>query len=508
MKSFVRLIPILATLWLASCGTGRVSLPATILIPTWTFTHVPPPGILLPTFSPTRREPPTWTPTPPPTATPVPSSSPTLGPLITRTPAPPAECPPPGNPAPIRAESLDNLIPQVEDFLANGGQTTQLETAITENLAAYYSSEGQPTVSVAEVDLTGDGIGELVIAVELVDPGMGLRFALVVLGCERGEFRILLDEWAAESGMAQMDFYGAEDLNGNGVPEIVYSIEEFGAHDSISLVSIREWDAGGFQPLVLPPSDHDLGNIRAAYMGGLLSVGDVSTYDLGMAPDRTKIDSLLPDIDGNGTRELILRGGGGRAYSGDGPQRVSIETWSWNGEAFTLSASRFDPPEYRFQAVRDGDAAFLRGNLEEAMAFYQQSLDDPELLGWSIEHLQVLYPRFDPPPVDPAERARLAAFAEFRMLLVYAVQERQPDAQSLFDAMVGEHLQGSPGYPYVQIATRFHDALEAAGSVQSACAAAREYAQANAEAILKPLGSQFYGYLYEDYSPESICPVE
>jgi hypothetical protein len=431
-----------------------------------------------------------------------------LGLLVTRTLAPRAVCPPPGNPAPIEPnDDLSVLIDETERFLDAGGRFTDLEKELTDALQAAVSSEFPPSLSVTYIDITGDGVGEAVIGFELVHPSLGRHNALAILGCQAGSVRILLSEFAAEAGMSQMLYLATEDLNADGVPEIVYSIEEFGAHDSTTFVSIREWDGEEFRPLVVAPSDRSLGTMfRAADMPNLLTVGDMRTYDLGLVPDRRILDLLLPDIDGNGTRELILAGGVGHAETIDGPQRVTVDTWSWNGEAFTLSDSKFLPAEYRFQAVRDGDSAFARGNLEEALTIYRQSLNDEELKGWNSDRLSSIF--VTPMPDDPAERPRLAAYAEFRMLLVYAVQGQQPDAQSLFDAMVGEHLQGSPGYPYVQIATRFHDALEAAGSVESACAAAREFAQANGEAILTPLGSQFYGFLYEGYTPESICPVE
>ena len=426
MKSVFHLFPLVAALWLASCRTTSVSFPATISVPTWTYTHAPPPALLLPTISPTRREPPTWTPTLHPTVTPIPSASPTLGPLITRTLAPPAVCPPPGNPARIEATSDTRvLIDEMEHYLDTGGRISDLGKELTEALQAGISPDSLQSLSVTNIDMTGDGVGEAVVGFELFDPSEGVFNALAILGCQAGRVRILLSDFAAEAGMSQMFYLATEDLNADGVPEIVYSIEEFGAHDSTTFVSIREWDGEEFRRLVVAPSDRGRGTMfRAADMPNLLTVGDIRTYDLGLVPDRTILDLLLPDVDGNGTRELILTGGVGRGYVGDGPPRLVTDTWSWNGEAFTLLASRFGPPEYRFQAVLDGDAAFLRGRLDEALTFYQQSLDDLELLGWSAEHLQLPYPRYDPPPDDPAERPRLAAYAEFRILLLYAVQGR------------------------------------------------------------------------------------
>jgi len=510
MKSVFHLLPLVAALWLASCRTTSVSVPATVSAPTWTFTHGPPPALLLPTLSPTRREPPTWTPTLRPTVTPVPSASPTLGPLVTRTLAPPAECPAPGNPPPMKLSIYpEEVVLQIERYLDTGGSAQNLRATLTQSLAKLDPEAQFLSLSVTETDVTGDGIADAVVSL-ILDLPSGDGFGSVsVFGCQSGQVDVLM----TESATSQFPFMhiATHDLNADGVPEIVYSVEDFGAHDSTTSVFIREWDGHEFRQLLVPPGDGWPYFRGGAAMFNLIRIGSTHIYDLIWEPDTVEIDSLLPDTDGNGTRELILSGGVGRDYTGDGPQRLVIDTWSWNGEAFTLWASRFEAPEFRFQAVRDGDAAFARGALDEALGFYLQSLNDPKLKGWSIEHLRQLGhvgpTAPTPPPDDPDERPRLAGYAEYRMMLVHTVQGQEAEARSLLDAMVGEHLQGSPGYPYLEMATAFYEALEGTGSVESACTAARELAQANADTILTPLGSQFYGYLYEDYTPESICPV-
>jgi len=517
MKSVFHLLPLVAALWLASCRTTSVSVPATVSAPTWTFTHGPPPALLLPTLSPTRREPPTWTPTLRPTVTPVPSASPTLGPLVTRTLAPPAECPPPGNPAPIEATyDPDDLLDEIELYLDTGGRILDLQEELTEVFPNLSYFEGVQDLMIAAIDVTGDGVGEAVIKLDLAEPEQGLVTFLFILGCDVGDYRVLLSKnvLGDGAGLSRMSLLATEDLNADGVPEVVYTLRRTGfSFDETDAVLIDEWDGEVFHPLVVPPSDDWLFEPHAAEMSNLFLIGDVrfnSYWRRGRTPEPVDIDTLLPDTDGNGTRELILRGGvsGGLWTGGGGPERADIDTWAWNGEAFTLFDSVPDPPKYRFQAVRDGDAAFQRGKLDQALEMYNGSLDDPDLLGWSEEHRRA-HPFYwnGLPPVDPAERPRLAAYAEFRMLLVYAVERQEAEARSLVEAMTRQHLAGSPGYPYVQMATRFYEGLGEAGNVEAACSAAREFAMANAEVILAPLGSQYYGFFYDDYTPESICPV-
>ena len=517
IKSVFHLLPLVAALWLASCRTTSVSVPATVSAPTWTFTHGPPPALLLPTLSPTRREPPTWTPTPPPTLTPVPSRSPTLGPLITRTLAPPAECPPPGNPPEIELTLYpEDAIQQIENYFDAGGRIRNLADTLGQALADMEPGGRFLSLSVADVDVTGDGIGEAVVSFNLevqaeegywTEEGMGV---VSVYGCRDGGFRTLMNESYITQPALLFAHLATYDLNADGVPEIMYMVENYGAHDSTTSVFIQEWDGREFRHLVVQPSEGFFFHPRSAQMPNLLSIGDLAVHSLGHGPEQQRIDSLLPDADGNGTRELILSGGVGGSYStiGGGPGRVSIETWAWNGEAFTLAGLRFGPPEYRFQAVLDGDSAFGRGALDRALVFYQQALEDEDLLGWSDEHRrQHPYYWNGTPPVDPAERPRLTAYGQFRVMLVYAVQARSTDMGSLLESMVEEHLPGSSGYPYLELARFFHEALRQTGSVLEACRVARDFASTNAESLLDPLGGQYYGFFYDDYTPESICPV-
>ena len=489
-----------------SCRSTAVAVPATVSAPTWTFTHAPPPGILLPTVSPTRREPPTWTPTPRSTVTPVSSASPVWGPFVTRTLAPPAECSPPGNPLPMEMSfHRQEVVLQIERYFDTGGSVQNLRATLAQSLAKLDPEARFSFLSVADIDVTGDGVADAVVSFILESPsGEGLGF-LSVFGCWSGQMDVLMTE--SFSSFFPFLHIATHDLNADGVPEIVYSIELYDDQGSATSVLIREWDGHGFRQLVVPPESR-----RSPYSGAdtlnLIRIGRAEISDVLQAPEEVQIDSLFPDTDGNGTREVILTGGGRRDNSQAGPQRLVVDTWSWNGEAFTLADSRFEPPEYRFQAVRDGDAAFVRGRLDEALGFYRQSLDDPKLRGWSDDHLlQYVFHPTPGPPEDPAERTRLAAYAQFRILLVYAVQGREPEAQSLFDLMVGQYPAASPGYTQLQMATRFYEALRETGVVAEACGKARAFAEENAKAVLAPMGSQYYGYLYEDYTPETICPV-
>ncbi len=110
------------------------------------------------------------------------------------------------------------------------------------------------------------------------------------------------------------------------------------------------------------------------------------------------------------------------------------------------------------------------------------------------------------PTSDPEERPRLEAYARYRILILYARQGYQDEAQLAYDTLQKKFPAGSPGSDYTALATAFWDAYTPNADIQAACAAAIAYADAHREAILYPLGPPFYGEQNRIYTAQDICP--
>ncbi len=450
------------------------------------------------------------TPAPSPTGTPQPAFSPTLGPLISRTPAPSELCPERSSGVQIEpAYDSEEMERRILGFLNRGGAPEELGRQLS------VPGEDPPTLpfpkvpyvvaDVHTIDVTGDQVDDLVVY--LAAGAEEEATAILVFACRQGVFQAAFAHHLHTVTGDIAFLAGVIEMNGDGVPEIVYSIEESGASGGlITDFYILEWDGQAFAQRISNAAE--FGPRDGAEVIGLARLGDQRYY----AQVPTDLDRAFPDVDGNGTRELGLIGGPEFQESGAGPMRDTVDTWAWNGQAFTLRSSEFEPPEYRFQAARDGDAATRRSEYEKALAFYQQAVFDEELLGWNRERLGVEpYDTFlgtPTPPPSPDERPRLNAYGRYRILLLHAAQGGRDAATIVYRTLKEKVRPGTPGFPYVLLADAFWEGLQSGGSVATGCERARTYAAEHPDEVLVPLGSSVYGFLYEDYTPSDMCPFD
>lgn len=200
-------------------------------------------------------------------------------------------------------------------------------------------------------DLTGDGVNEVIF-----NAGLSRLARLQVYSCQQGRYtKLFFHEY--HSG-TDLDFL---DINGNNIPEIInldYGYLMVGPN----LVYIYEWDGEQISSSVLPHgSSHD-NDFPDAFV----------TWDAYCSDYQWKAD---------GTYDLLMRGHywGFGEYNTNGPYREYSFKLAWNDSKFQATEKEPAPPEYRFQAVQDGDWETWRGNFEEALAFYDQALHDPSL---------------------------------------------------------------------------------------------------------------------------------
>ena len=454
---------------------------------------------------------PTASPTISPTSGLAPSLTPTLGPLHTRTPALAARC---AERSPQASLEVDFDIEQAEraiiEYLNRGGDPARLESMLTVPAAADPEAYPSLHASVLLADVTGDRIDDYILQVDAYTEDQSWTFILA-LTCEEGVVETAFAERFPYSDLMVIPhLVGTIDLNGDAVPEVVYSVEEYGAGaDSTTTVFVVEWDGSTFRHLISANEEEFPFTAYGAAMGNLLRLGEPPAF-----ARRGDLLKMFPDTDGNGTRELILTGGvSGRYWTmGGGPERLMTDTWMWNGEAFTLRSSEFEPPEFRFQAVRDGDAATSRGEYENALAFYQRVVFDESLYGWNPEQLRAEYNAYymgTPTPLPlPEERPRLNAYGRYRILLIHAILGNGDAAEVVYQTLRSKVPAGSPGYPYVELANAFWESSRTGTDLSAGCLGARNFAAQHSDEVLVPLGSSLYGFFYEDYVPSNICPFD
>ena len=433
-----------------------------------------------PTLTLTATQTPTSTITPLPT---IPTSTPTfdVSTIVTVMPAEKAMCPK-EDPSVVAEFATPHSsggyyfygVYDILDYLRSGGILDQLEK--------------NPQFTI--MDLTGDDISEV---------GIYGIWRYDIIGCENGKYEDLLE--FEPKGVFTIQLEDILDLNKNGLPELIfYNFDHYGSAE----VYIFEWDGNTFRSLIDLGMDTSSGNV----------------IDFAFTTTNYKIR----DTNGDGTREIILEDNPKTLEEASGltlwlliPFRKETTTLGWNGKNYVnLKPGNFGPPEYRFQAIQDGDRQASYGNYTSALSFYQEAINNDDLEWWSSERndyeVFVFNSRFDTNPVltptpipDLTEYPRLAAYAYYRIILLHLVQGQEAEAASTYQTL--QDTFGSDPYaaPYVKMATAFWEAYQSTREMYDGCAAAIQYAVKHPE-ILIPLGSDYHGWQSHIYAPADMCP--
>jgi len=443
---------------------------------------------------------PTWTPSA--TVTPYPTFD--AAKAVTHTPAPPAVCPDVDPDLVIDLDvteekyiergKLDNKV--IEDALEAGASYEMIYDALDQILGKYNPVSLQ--------DLTNDGLPELI---------KRSFFTIDIYSCVNGEHLSLQLPKFPDVGTPSI--FAVTDMNLNGTPEVVFHSIGFSA--SKSSVEIYEWNGEEFIQLL--QTRHGEKNIeRSRIVQNLHWYEDYMGYDVAVLNGRA--DIIIEDLDGNGTKELILIDSGPfhmDTVRNFGPWRGKRLVYTWDGIHFLLSSIEMDPPEYRFQAVQDADQAALAGDYDRALALYQDAIFNEELASWTLEHRDYLAEVYDaemegkamptPSPASPDEYDILSAYSRFRIMLLYLMQGWDDEAQVVYETLQELYPEDSAGHFFVEVAQAFWERLNFRDVIGWGCYGAIEYVEGNDD-ILTVLGSGDHGAQSHVYTAEDVCPFE
>jgi hypothetical protein len=372
----------------------------------------------------------------------------------------------------------------VLDFLNHGGAPQKLITAFRQK---YHWLDSNAAI---QQDITGDGSTELI----LTD-----RYIVYIFGCKDKEYQTLLSYTDEPAWVQEIQFKLMEDMNLNGIPELIAT--EYGGHTYTSIrASIFEWNGQEFLPLI--QGEH-YSNNRYSTSADTSVPAHITVYD----------------TDGNGTLEFVLESDlpipVPALYSYMMPWRNEIDIYAWNGSHYILDRIEYSSPEFRFQAIQDADYEVIHGNLDKALATYQDTIANDKLESFSHEILvnRIMessaidgnMPTPTPVPPDITEYPRLAAYAYYRMMLLHIMQGHESDAGTVYKTLQQKFANDQHGRPYVEMATAFWEAYQSTHKMYDGCAASIQYAVEHPE-ILIPLGSDYHGSQSRTYVPADVCP--
>ena len=482
MKPIAQLI--LLTALLTACAAPPADLPAATQTATASATPTPKDTstALSSTLTP---DTPTITPLPT-----IPTFTPTFDvrTIVTATPAPKAECP---QSEPFHPDSS-------LDFLDLSWEQTENRLSIEKNLLVFLNQHGHNVLykvittnnlpdfsDVRLEDWTNDDEPEIIIG----------AIWFFVFGCQNGEYVSLLKidpTWDLDTPEIQ----AITDTNRDNIPEVTLRI--FTSTQGTREYQIYQWNGVKFANLLLSEDEAypNFGNFR------IEPAGTIQYKDI----DKNLIPELIIDI-GIPTASNYFLGL---------PWRNERIIYSWNGKNYVPGHRELESPEFRFQAIQDGDLALSQQEYSKAIQLYQQAIFEAELKPYSPEirkNLQDIWdskfwpetPTPTPPAPDPTEYPRLAAYAYYRMVIVHTFLGEMETAQVKYATLQEKFPADSPGHAYVEMATDFWNAYQSSGSMYNACATAIAYADAHPE-ILVPLGSDYHGWQSHTYTPADVCP--
>ena len=375
-----------------------------------------------------------------------------------------------------------NYSAEIAEYLSVGGSLEELK----DELELLGDLSWEEKVGVSDIDVTGDGQPDVVVESLWFPPDEAVQGYAYVLTCEDGRYVVqtsvdfgMTASFADTSKNQSLGLRAAEDLTGDGVPELVFSFVETpemlpvdDQSDYVRFFGVVGWDGADFAEL-LP--EEVPGRPGVTVING---------------------DATLTDTDGDGLKELVLRGGALRPGSGHPFVRVKTETWGWERSGFAFRCATFGTPTYRFQAVEDADAAMLCQDLDKALASYQAAIFDESLKTWVGDELGLV-----PAPED--ERALLSAYSRYRIMLIHVVKGTGDAASVVYGTLTKDFPPGSAGDVYAELATVVWDEYLMSLDLSAGCGEAILHAEAEQ---LAPLADS-YGYYSELYAaPEYLCP--
>ncbi len=369
-------------------------------------------------------------------------------------------------------------IQAITDFLNAGGDPNQLSEYFEINIE----------------NLNNDSVPDI-----LVQEGFVFKI-LTLFSCINGNYEEQLVGNNPESSDI-IDIMAISDFNKNGLPEIFY--KELGCFGlRCGALSIIEWDGEKFSRIL---KDKDMwGNTQVNY-----------------ATMSEPQDAYLKDLDNDGIPEFIWIGEVTPEWHGDHwsfyPQRLATHAYKWDGENYSALPVAYSPPEFRFQAVQDGDRFALAGEYQKALEFYELAINSNDLGWWSEDRWNFIIGQHGlglcansgipcPSPIpDPKERPIISAYATFRIMIVKILTNNLDEAEKTYQKVLKNFPVDNPGFPIAEMATLFWNEYQASQNIAQACAQTISYATKHPDVLAILEGGYSGQEISYKNNPREVC---
>jgi len=452
-----RWLPILIVFFLTGCQSAQAIPTETVIVGT---------ASQVSTSIPVASLTPTLTLTPLPTITPTPKSCPTIdNGLAYMSP---------------EEEYYQTRFQALENFFNAGGDP--------QKLAQYYDIDIQ--------ELNKDNTPEIILR------SRSTFKTLMLYSCIKGEYKEqLIRKEEGDVGLAErIEILAFDDLNQNDIPELVYKSSTCIWARCGSLFVV-EWNGEKFVRLIKDERWNEI-------------VGYADMYN--------PKDIYLKDLDNDMILELVWTGElppkGDKDYWVYYPQRLATHVYKWDGKNYSALPVTYTPPEFRFQAIQDGDRATLANDYEQALDLYELAINNNNLDWWTEERRlynlsQYGFTTCDGSPCpfpnpDPKERPVLSAYARYRIMLIHVLTDNLDEAEKNHQQLLLEFPVDNAGYPIAEMATLFWNEYQASTYISKACGASVNFIIGHRD-ILLLLSGNMTGQNIDYYRmPGEVCPFQ
>ena len=350
------------------------------------------------------------------------------------------------------------------DYLDRGGLPEQLETELRALGTTLESYQVQIT------DLTNDGLGEIVVAINFTSPKVG---SLSIYNCFDGAYSVTKIE---EGEQSNIELLSVEDLVNSETAEILVARKFFytdGCDEFVEMYSLvkRSW---------------------------------VSSLKTESSSCETKIE-LSKD---NKHTLLIIEGNRACLLITCGPTRARQWVYEFASDGVKLVHEELLSSSYRIHALEDGEIALRKLDLNTAINAYDRAARDNNLIDVLTKSEQDAQISQNIPLQQMQEVAHdyQTSFAYFREFILLNYVNRKVDAQAI-STQLEKLYQGKSGKEFLDLTSYFLDQLESGVSVAEACEVTNEYIAAK---YILTTNDFVYNHLNGWGDPqigEQLCPI-